>query len=98
MNQEFYATNRAAFASAMEPGDVAVFFSGRAKHNTADEYYPFFAHRNFICLTGITQADGVLLLKKGDSGCENLSAATPRTIEEIEDDMGNSGVSKVSGR
>lgn len=48
----------------MQPGSLAVLFSGREVRKTADEYYPFFAQRNFVYLTGIQQKNTVLVICK----------------------------------
>ena len=77
MKADFHIRNRGDFASNMKNGDVAVFFSGKAPHKTADEYYPFFAHRNFLYLTGIEQADSILLLRKNGEGFEETLFILP---------------------
>ena len=67
MDKSFFIGNRRRFAASMEPGSVAVLLAGREIHKTHDEYYPFFAQRNFVYLTGIQQKSSVLVICK-DSG------------------------------
>ena len=64
MDKSFYIGNRQRFAASMNPGSIAVLFSGQEIRKTNDEYYPFFAQRNFVYLTGIQQKQTVLLICK----------------------------------
>lgn len=64
MNASFYQGNRRRFAAAMKPGSVAVLFAGYELRKTHDEYYPFFAQRNFVYLTGVHQKNSVLVIGK----------------------------------
>ena len=68
MKKEFHANNRARFYAAMKPASLAVIFSGIEIRKTNDEYYPFFADRSFVYLTGIEQKNSVLLAVKEASG------------------------------
>ena len=61
MNSLFYKENRQALYNRLEEGSIAVVHSGSAPRKTNDEYYPFFADRNFIYLTGVDQSDAVLM-------------------------------------
>ena len=65
MDKSFYIGNRQRFAASMHPGSIAVLFAGQEIRKTHDEYYPFFAQRNFVYLTGIQQKKTVLLICKG---------------------------------
>ena len=51
MDKSFYIGNRQRFAASMRSGSVAVLFAGQEIRRTNDEYYPFFAQRNFVYLT-----------------------------------------------
>ena len=66
MDQMFYAGNRQRFYDAMKPHSLLVLFSGEEVRKTNDEYYPFFADRSFVYLTGISQKQSVLFAMKGD--------------------------------
>ena len=50
--------------SALKDNSVALIYSGAAKICSEDEFYPFFANRNFFYLTGIEQENSLLLLIK----------------------------------
>lgn len=64
MNSNFYINNRARFAERMEDYSTAVFFSGKAPRESADQEYDFSVDRNFFYLTGIDREDMVLIINK----------------------------------
>lgn len=64
MDKKFFISNRARFAEKMEDYSTAVFFSGRAPRESADQSYEFSADRNFFYLTGIEREDMVLSISK----------------------------------
>lgn len=64
MNSNFYINNRASFAERMEDYSTAVFFSGKAPRESADQEYEFSVDRNFFYLTGIDREDMVLIINK----------------------------------
>lgn len=64
MNTSFFRDNRARFAQMMVDNSTAVFFSGKAPRESADQEYPFSVDRNFFYLTGIDKEDMVLLINK----------------------------------
>lgn len=68
MDKAYFTGNRTRLYDAMEPGSLAVFFSGREIRRTIDEYYPFFAQRNFVYLTGMEQKHTILLAGKESTG------------------------------
>ena len=49
-------------------GSLLAVFSGTEVIKTNDEYYPFFADRNFVYLTGLTCKEAVLLASKDADG------------------------------
>ena len=61
MNKDYFSGNRNRMYQMMNPGSLAVFFSGYELRKTIDEYYPFFAPRNFVYLTGIEQKNTVFM-------------------------------------
>lgn len=68
MDKYYFIGNRRRFAADMKPGSVAIMFAGQEIRKTHDEYYPFFAQRNFVYLAGIQQKNSVLLIcKESDS-------------------------------
>lgn len=64
MNSNFYINNRSRFAEKMEDYSSAVFFSGKAPRESADQEYEFSVDRNFFYLTGIDREDMVLIINK----------------------------------
>jgi len=64
MNKNFFINNRAKFAEKMDDYSTAVFFSGKAPRQSADQEYDFSVDRNFFYLTGIDREDMVLIINK----------------------------------
>lgn len=64
MDKSFFINNRVKFAEKMEDYSTAVFFSGRAPRESADQSYEFSVDRNFFYLTGIDKEDMVLLINR----------------------------------
>jgi len=67
MRQEFYVRNRSLLYDSMRPHSLLVLFSGEEIRKTSDEFYPFFADRSFLYLTGIQQKQTILLAIKDSS-------------------------------
>ncbi len=84
MKKEFHKENRQALYDSLEPGSLAVLFSGHAPRKTGDEYYPFFANRSFVYMTGIEQENSILSVFKtaASSWEETLYVLPPDFIEE----------------
>ena len=84
MNKTYFSDNRNRLCSRMKPGSIAIFFSGNELRKTIDEYYPFFASRNFVYLTGLEQKQTVLLSGKESSGAcwERLYILPPDAMAE----------------
>ena len=79
MDKSYFIGNRQQFAASMRPGSVAVLFAGREIRKTHDEYYPFFAQRNFVYLSGIQQKCSVLVIcKDGDAAFSQRLYILPR--------------------
>lgn len=68
MEARDYAANRQRFYSHMQPGDILTLFSGWELRKTNDEYYPFFANRNFVYMTGLQCKQAALLAWKDGGG------------------------------
>ena len=64
MKTEFFINNRTKFAERMDDYSTAVFFSGKAARESADQQHPFSVDRNFFYLTGIDREDMVLTISK----------------------------------
>lgn len=73
MKSSFHSGNRQRLYADMKPYSLLVMFSGEEIRKTNDEYYPFFADRSFVYLTGIQQKEAVLMaLKSTDTVEERL--------------------------
>ncbi len=68
MEAAFHKHNRDQFCAAMEPASLLVLFAGIEIRKTGDEYYPFFADRDFVYMTGIEQKNTVFLAWKDAGG------------------------------
>ena len=68
MNKEFHAGNRRRMYNMIKPASLLLLFAGDEIRKTNDEYYPFFAERDFVYMTGIRQKQSVLMAVKDASG------------------------------
>jgi len=84
MTSQFHSQNRKELADKLLPGSLALVFSGKAPLKTGDEDYPFFAERNFVYLTGITEQSLILMIRKEESGewSETLFIRPPDMLKE----------------
>ena len=64
MHAAYFIRNRSRFYEQMQPGSLLILFSGQELRRTNDEFYPFFAERNFVYLTGLTCKQAVFLAQK----------------------------------
>ena len=75
MTRDFHVNNRNRLYNRLKKNSVLVLFSGKQVRKTADEYYPFWADRNFLYLTGLHQQEMVLVAGKMDGcACQNLGS------------------------
>ena len=84
MKKEFYRGNRERAYREMEPNSLLVMFSGVEVRKTNDEFYPFYADRNFLYLTGLDCKEAVLLAWKDSEGCtgERVYVLPPDFLKE----------------
>ncbi len=68
MEKTFFIGNRRRLYDMLEPQSLLVLFAGTQVRKSADAYYPFYADRNFVYLTGIEQRESVLLARKDGDG------------------------------
>ena len=68
MNKEFHIGNRQKLYTMLQPGSLMVLFSGNEIRKSADANYLFYANRNFVYLTGISQKESILLAQKNRDG------------------------------
>lgn len=66
MDRHFFEDNRKALYENIDAGSLLVMFSGKALRKTGDEDYPYFANRDFVYLTGIEQAQTILMTYIGE--------------------------------
>lgn len=67
MNRSFYMQNRRELYARIPDDALIVLFAGEAPRQSADAYYPFFANRNFVYLTGAGESNAqnfVLMAEK----------------------------------
>lgn len=77
MNKEFHKGNRERLYRMMKPHSLIVLFSGKEKTKTNDEYYPFYANRSFVYLTGLESKEFVLVAKKEDEAVTEMVFVLP---------------------
>lgn len=84
MKSEFYIGNRERLYEKLPAGSLCVLFSGEEIRKTNDEYYPFFADRNFVYLTGLECRNAVLLAAKDGEGAvsESVYILPPDLMKE----------------
>ena len=68
MHTEYYVNNRKRLYEQLPSGALLAMFSGEEIRKTNDEYYAFFADRNFVYLTGLECKQAVLLAGKDAQG------------------------------
>ena len=79
MDSSFFKVNRGELYKSLDVGTIVVLFSGKELRKTADEYYPFYANRNFVYMTGIDQRECILV-------AEQRGAVVRETIFVLEPD------------
>lgn len=69
MDQAFFSGNRLRIAQTLGDGEIALLFAGQAPRQSADQYYEYYANRNFVYLTGMKAASqGFILLIEKQGG------------------------------
>lgn len=61
MEKTFHIENRKAMYGSIKEPSLVIMFSGHAPRKTADEYYPFFANRNFVYMTGVESQSSIFM-------------------------------------
>ena len=64
MEKYFHVDNRRRLYDTLPDGSLVVLFGGNAPKQSADAFYPFFANRNFVYLTGLdgSSAEGLAFI------------------------------------
>ena len=72
MEKEFHFGNRQKLYAMLENNSLLVLFAGTELRKSADAYYPFYADRNFLYLTGIRQKN--YMIKYSSANQKNVKA------------------------
>jgi Xaa-Pro aminopeptidase len=105
MNKDFFKKNRENLMERIKNNSMIVLFAGKAPKKSADEAYAFTPNRNFFYLTGIDEANIMLILTKINGAVEEtlfIHKADPvmekwvgKTISK-EDAEDTSGIENIS--
>ena len=68
IGKDFFGANRRRLYAMLEQNSLLLLYAGVELRKTNDEYYPFFAERDFVYLTGIEQKESILLVAKDHAG------------------------------
>ncbi len=83
MKADFYRGNRCVLYDSLKDGTLLAVFTGKALRKSSDEFYPLYASRNFVYLTGLEQEGMVLLAQKANGRTqETLFTAMPDALAE----------------
>ena len=80
MENSFYIKNRQTLYATLPDNTMLVTFSGKEVIKTADEYYPFFANRNFVYLTGLDRKEFILAAFKCGDNVEEKIFIQPKDL------------------
>ncbi|MBE6895127.1 MAG: M24 family metallopeptidase [Ruminococcaceae bacterium] len=80
MENTFYKGNREKLYASLPNGTMLVTFSGKEVIKTADEFYPFFANRNFVYLTGTDRKEFILAAFKDKDKVEEKIFIQPKNM------------------
>lgn len=84
MKASFYSRNRSRLYKALPDGALVVFMAGVPQRRSADDFYRFYADRNFVYLTGTDRPRFVLLAEKqGGHVSERLLIEKPDVVAEV---------------
>ncbi|MFA9376140.1 MAG: aminopeptidase P N-terminal domain-containing protein [Lachnotalea sp.] len=82
MKKSFHTNNRETLYTSLTSGSLAILFSGHAPRKTGDEYYPYFANRNFVYMTGIEQENSILVAHKLENTTNEILFLLPSNLLE----------------
>jgi len=78
MKKTFHMDNRKALYNSIKQPSLIIMFSGRAPRKTADEYYPFFANRNFVYITGVESINSIFMAEVDGNYIHETMFVLPR--------------------
>ena len=100
MDKLFYINNRKALIKELDDNFILVLHSNSNYQDTNDEDYPFSVNRNFYYLTGINQANVILVMTKGDNGISEhlfIEENDPTLVKWIGEKLYKEEASAISG-
>lgn len=74
---------RKNYIELVEEQSISLFYSGKLKQKTGDQFYPFSVNRNFFYLTNIDQADSALLIAKSKGQSKSYLFIEKRSPEKV---------------
>ncbi|MBR2027548.1 MAG: aminopeptidase P N-terminal domain-containing protein [Oscillospiraceae bacterium] len=80
MESNFYKGNREKLYATLPNGTMLVTFSGKEVIKTANEFYPFYANRNFVYLTGLDRKEFILAAFKDKDKVEEKIFIQPKNM------------------
>ena len=72
MNQEFFIRTREKYLEQVKENTISIFYSGKVFPKSGDQDFDFEVDKNFYYLTGINQADVILMLIKHKDHCDKV--------------------------
>jgi len=72
MNKDFFTRMRKKYVAKAKENSISVFHSGKVFPKSADQDFDFEVDKNFYYLTGIKQADVILVLIKHQNDCDEM--------------------------
>lgn len=68
MDKDFFIGRRKKLMDEFYNNSMVVLFSGKSKHRSADQEYPFTVNRNFYYMTGLERQEFILVIQKNGNG------------------------------
>ncbi len=99
-NPLFFTRNRKKIIELMDDDSVLVLFSGNPPHRSSDEFYPFTANKNFYFLTGIEQANVILMITRYEDEIEEklyIERSDPKMEKWVGKKLDKEEASELSG-
>ncbi|MDM5317331.1 aminopeptidase P family protein [Fictibacillus sp. b24] len=100
MESYFFERNRSRLKELLPDESLTILFAGKAPQKSADEHYPFVPNPNFYYLTGITEQNVMLLLKKNGTTFEEtlfIEKADPVMEKWVGKTVSKEDAEKLSG-
>ena len=82
MDKIFHSNNRKTLYKSIKEPSIVIMFAGSAPRKTADEYYSFFANRNFVYMTGVESTQSIFLAEIDGAYVKETMFILPRNLME----------------